>query len=177
MPPPVKPMPRPTAPLTPLQPKAPASTPPKEEAPVLVSCCLGQTTAGLHAAAILRTQGPTVLECVLLTPPSKDAMAAEEAWRDGAYRVLYLGEKPRAVPGPPLVSGVALGLHKPDMQTAAVRLVLEDGKVEAPGEDKEGSRVLYKGTKLAAWEELDHHAAHHVLRASLQERRRKVSGG
>jgi len=173
-----QPLPKPTAPPSPVQ------ATPKGEAPVITSVALGRTAEGKHAVAMLRTQGMALLSCELLAQPTRDAAVAEDVWRVCAYPVLFHGEKVPTFAGT-LVTGTGLALVKTPANTYAVTVVeMDGGKVQPPrkadphaltDEERKGS-TLYEGKKLDAWHELDSHAAKYLLRESLAERRRKAAG-
>lgn len=171
-------------PHQPVLPVRPTQAPtPRQDAPVLTSVALGRTSDGKWAAALLRTQGLTLVSCGLLCPPTKDAASAEEAWRVASYGVLYHGEAPATHSGT-LVSGTGLSLVKGDRAHHVRRVEIEDGKVLpyvppnplAPTSEEKKGDELYVGTKLDAWHELSDHADRHLLRESLMERRRRAAG-
>ena len=166
---------RPTAPLSPMQQRQavlPVAAP-KPDAPVLTAVALGRTEDGRHAAAILKTQGGSILSCRLLDSPTRTLELAEEVWRASAYSVIYLGETVPTVDGPPLYEGKALALTRLPKGTAAVLLEIEDGKLLPPNPDKP---ALYDGSKGEAWAALDDWASHNLLLSTLAERRRRAAG-
>lgn len=170
--------PRPTAPPSPMQQKQAllAVEPSKYDAtaPVLTSVGLGRTEDGRHVAAILKTQGRTILSCRPLETPTRTLEVAEEAWRASAYLVLYHGETLPTVEGPPLHEGKALALHRlPTQRTAVVLLEVEDGKLLPPDPDKP---ALFDGSRGEAWLALDDWASHNLLLSTLAERRRRAAG-
>lgn len=158
-----QPLPRPTAPLTPMQQTL------KPQAPLEVRTwmALGIVDYGKHAAALLRTQGTKVVECHLLDSPRREAVEAEEAWLDAAYPALFHGEKVRTVQGPPLMDGIALGLHRIGAKFGVVVADVDGGRLS------ETEKVHFLGSKLDAWHELDAYAAHNILTHWVRERRRK----
>lgn len=178
-----KPFPRPTAPPSPMQ-QAQAILKPVSQAPavpLVTSVAFGRTASGRYAAAILKTQGRALVSCDLLGHPSGDAEVAADIWRDSAYPALIQGRTPRLVQGPPLVEGHAFALFTSGSRTAALVLVLEEGRVVEPvpgdAELVGGRRVLptggevYTGRRLDAWQELELYAALHVLSEGGRKRK------
>lgn len=170
--------PKPTAPLTPIQQRLE----PKPEAPVLTFVALGRTGDKRHVAALVKTQGLALVSTALLCHPTRDALPAEEAWRDAAYPVLFHGQAVPTTSGTAIVDGQGLTLVKtPSNKTAVVLLEIEDGKVSfrepnprgMTREERLGSH-LFEGTKLDAWQELDAYAMHHLLRETRLIGRRKT---
>src|SRR5690606_20737842 len=133
-------LPRPTAPLTPVQPK-------DETAEVRTWLALGRVEGGRHAVAYLKTQGTRVVESLLLNSrygpmPCKDASMAEDTWEEASYPVLFLGQPPLTVKAETLTEGKALGLHRVGGKTLAVEVEVEGNRLLS-----EEGRALWAGSK------------------------------
>lgn len=162
-------LPHPTAPPTPVA-KAPVPEPEPRW-----WLAIGTVEGNKHAVAWMKTQGTRVLECHFLDShygpmPLRDAALAEDTWEEASYPALFHGTPPRTVGQGMLEFGRAIGFHKaPNGKTAAVEVEVEGNRLLCGEGD---FKTIYLGGRQDAWNELQAHAAHHLLPNWQSERRR-----